>query len=70
MRLQIAGRDVQLTLRGADEWAVLARLEEVLQRYPAPQTPPQTPPADATPQCPQHGALEEEHQGQGLVLPA
>ena len=43
VRLTIAGRECQLTLRGADEWAVLARLEEVLQRYPQPQAQPLSP---------------------------
>jgi hypothetical protein len=39
VHLQIAGRQVQLTLRDHDEVRLLARLEEVLQRYPQP--PPQ-----------------------------
>jgi hypothetical protein len=39
VHLTIAGRQVQLTLRGTSEDDVLARLETVLQRYPLPQTP-------------------------------
>jgi len=37
VRVTIAGRDVQLTLRGTSEDDVLARLEKVLQRYPVPE---------------------------------
>ena len=43
VRLTISGRDVQLTLRDTDEARLLARLEEVLQRFPLPQAP--APPA-------------------------
>jgi len=39
VHLSIAGRQVQLTLRDSDEWRLLARLEEVLQRFPAPPAP-------------------------------
>jgi hypothetical protein len=37
----IGGKQVQVTLRGHDEQAVLTRLEAVLQRYPQPQPTPQ-----------------------------
>jgi hypothetical protein len=37
----IAGRQVQVTLRGTDEAEVLTRLEAVLARYPVPQPPAQ-----------------------------
>jgi hypothetical protein len=41
--LTISGRQVQLTLRGHDEQAVLTRLEALLARYPVAQPPaPQT----------------------------
>jgi hypothetical protein len=40
VRLTIAGREVQLTLRDTSEERLLVRLEEVLQRYPQPQAPP------------------------------
>jgi hypothetical protein len=43
VRLTIGGREVQLTLRDHDEARLLVRLEEVLQRYPAP--PPAASPA-------------------------
>ena len=41
VRLTIGGREVQLTLRDSDEARLLVRLEEVLQRFPQPQTPAQ-----------------------------
>ena len=37
--LEVCGRLVQLTIRGRQEWDVLARLEEVLQRYPQSHPP-------------------------------
>jgi hypothetical protein len=37
VHLEVSGRMVQLTLRDRDEWALLARLEEVLQRFPQAQ---------------------------------
>src|SRR5262245_30246990 len=45
--LTVAGRQVQVTLRGTHEWDVLARLEKVLERYPVPQ------PHAASPASPQ-----------------
>jgi hypothetical protein len=36
VRLIVAGREVQLTLRDVDETVLLARLEAVLARYPLP----------------------------------
>jgi hypothetical protein len=63
--LTVAGRQVQLTLRGVSEDEVLARLERVLQRYPQPQAcPPACSPASpASPEpeaerrfCPKDGA--------------
>ena len=59
VRLMIAGRDCQLTLRGVSEDEVLTRLEAVLRRYPV-----STPPASLSPTrepelekryCPRHG---------------
>jgi hypothetical protein len=70
VRLQIAGRECQLTLRDVDEWKLLARLEEVLQKFP--QTSAQAsiqPPADATPQCPTHGAMKPSTKGSGWYCP-
>jgi hypothetical protein len=48
--LLIAGRQVQLTLRGTSEVDVLARLEQVLQRYPLPEAPA----PEAATVCPVH----------------
>src|SRR4029450_8120458 len=39
VRLHVHGHEVQVTLRDHDEEALLARLEHLLQRYPAPQSP-------------------------------
>lgn len=41
VRLQIDGRDCQLTLRDSDEARLLARLQAVLAQYPVPQAPAQ-----------------------------
>jgi hypothetical protein len=49
VRLTIGGREVQLTLRDADEGRLLARLETVLHRFPIPATA-----AEDTRQCPRH----------------
>jgi hypothetical protein len=43
VHLESSGRRIQLTLRDHDETRLLARLEEVLQRYPQPQAPAQPP---------------------------
>jgi len=67
----IGGHKVQVTLRDSDEARMLARLQVLLAQYPAPQTsaPAQTPPVDATPQCPQHGALKKSSKGKGWYCP-
>ena len=57
MRLTIAGREVQWTLRDHDEAQLAARLEALLARYPLPQPTPQ-PQGQAQPLSPQqHNAL-------------
>ena len=43
VRLQMDGREVQLTLRDTDETRLLQRLQAVLAQYPAPQPAPQAP---------------------------
>jgi hypothetical protein len=57
--ITVAGRQVQLTLRDTDEARLLARLEEVLQRYPVPQPPASREPQAQAPEeqrwCPKHG---------------
>src|SRR5262249_20203797 len=57
VHLELAGRQVQLTLRDADEGRLLARLEAVLQRFPLVVTPtdPQSRPAGW---CPKHVCRE------------
>ena len=40
VRVTMAGREVQWTLRDTDEARLLVRLEELLQRYPLPQPAP------------------------------
>lgn len=72
----MAGRQCQLTLRGTDELAVLARLEVVLARYPVAQacTPPPATPApapvvDGPPPCPIHGTrLLESRKAAGTFF--
>jgi len=61
VRLTISGREVQWTLRDSDEARLAERLAALLERYPA--SPPATPVADTTPQCPQHGAMRTGKRG-------
>jgi hypothetical protein len=69
VHVEIAGRQVQVTLRGTDELEVLARLESLLQRYPvapARATEPATPAAAAAPEkgwCPIHNLQMKEQHG-------
>jgi hypothetical protein len=44
VHVTIAGRQVQVTLRGVDEVEVLQRLERLLAQYPVPQPQPQAQP--------------------------
>jgi hypothetical protein len=79
VRVTIAGRECQLTLRDTDEWHLLQRLEEVLQRFPQTATPPASPapsqpqppaqPTDQAPQCPTHGAMKPSSKGKGWYCP-
>jgi hypothetical protein len=64
VHLELAGRQVQLTLRDSDEGRLLARLDAILQRFPA-----VTKPADATPQCPTHGTMKPSTKGKGWYCP-
>ena len=52
IHLELAGRQVQLTLRDSDEGRLLQRLEAVLQRFPLVVKP-----TDETPRCPKHGVV-------------
>ena len=69
VRLTIAGRDVQVTLRDDDEGALLERLTRLLERYPAPASAPDAPApthaASATPVCAYHGAMKPSTKAAG-----
>jgi hypothetical protein len=58
VHLELAGRQVQLTLRDSDEGRLLARLEVVLQRFPLVVKP-----TDETPRCPKHGVVMRLNHG-------
>ena len=58
VRLELGGREVQLTLRDSDEGRLLARLDAVLQRFPLVVQP-----TDDTPRCPTHGVAMTLHHG-------
>ena len=64
VRLQIAGREVQLTLRDSDAVRLLARLEEVLQRFPLVVKPTDT---QARPDgwCNKHGVQMNHNHKDG-----
>jgi hypothetical protein len=62
--LDLAGRQVQLTLRDHDEGRLLQRLEAVLQRFPMVAKP-----TDLTPQCPTHGPMKPSTRGKGWFCP-
>jgi hypothetical protein len=64
VHLELAGRQVQLTLRDTDESRLLARLEAILERFPVAGTP-----TDTTPQCPTHGPLKPSTKGKGWYCP-
>ena len=64
VRLDLGGREVQLTLRDSDEGHLLKRLEAVLARFPV-----ATKPTDPTPQCPTHGAMKPSTKGKGWYCP-
>src|SRR5712671_2818640 len=64
VHLELAGRQVQLTLRDSDEGCLLARLDVILQRFPV-----ATKPVDDTPQCPTHGAMKPSTKGKGWYCP-
>ena len=72
MRVRIAGREVQWTLRDSDEDRLATRLERLLARYPVPEARPGASPPRGqgdTPQCPTHGALKKSTRGKGWYCP-
>jgi hypothetical protein len=62
VRVTIAGRECQITLRDTDETRLLARLETLLQRYPAPVKAQPVATEDG-PRCPQHGRMKQGKKG-------
>jgi len=58
VHLELAGRQVQLTLRDSDEDRLLQRLDAVLQRFPLVVKP-----TDETPRCPKHGVVMKLNHG-------
>jgi hypothetical protein len=58
VHLELAGRQVQLTLRDSDEGRLLQRLDVVLQRFPLVVKP-----TDETPRCPKHGVVMKLNHG-------
>ena len=66
VHVTIAGRQVQVTLRGTDEAEVLQRLEALLARYPVPQAPAQSN-GQVQPLSPQqHNAMAQHRPGTGF----
>jgi hypothetical protein len=64
VHLELAGRQIQLTLRDSDESRLLARLHAMLERFPV-----ATKPTETTPQCPTHGAMKPSTKGKGWYCP-
>jgi hypothetical protein len=60
VHVTLAGRKVQVTLRDSDEERLLARLEKLLQRFPAEEEPEQTQPEGW---CAKHGVQMKERKG-------
>jgi hypothetical protein len=64
VRVQVAGREVQWTLRDHDEARLATRLEALLARYPLPQPPAQAA-STAEGWCSKHGQQMKENQKDG-----
>jgi hypothetical protein len=62
VRVTIAGHEAQVTLRDTDEFKLMQRLEELLQRYSQPAQPPSQP-SEELPRCPDHGFLRRGKRG-------
>src|SRR5262245_114432 len=65
VHLELAGRQVQLTLRDRDEGRLLARLDAVLQRFPLVVTPTSPPATAAEGWCPKHGVQMRQNMKDG-----
>ena len=62
VHLTIHGRQVQLTLRDTGEGRLLVRLDAVLQHFPVPEKPTETP-APSAGRCARHGVpMKENHK--------
>jgi hypothetical protein len=64
VRVQVAGREVQWTLRDSDEGRLATRLEALLERYPAPQPVAQTA-SQGQDLCPLHHVPMQTNQKDG-----
>jgi hypothetical protein len=62
VRVQIAGRDCQITLRDTDEAPLLLRLQTLLERYPMPTPPTSSPQARGKGWCPLHNVQMKLNQ--------
>jgi hypothetical protein len=63
VHLELAGRQVQLTLRDLDETRLLARLDAILQRFPLVVKPTDTQAPAAEGWCRKHGiAMRQNHK--------
>ena len=64
----LAGRKVQVTLRDSDEQRLLARLEALLQRFPA-EAEPTAEQAPLEGWCSTHGTMKPSTKGKGWYCP-
>ncbi len=65
VHLELAGRQVQLTLRDSDEGRLLARLDAILQRFPLVVPPTNTPAPAAEGWCRKHGVQMVQNHKEG-----
>jgi len=65
VRLTVAGRDVQWTLRDSDETRLAVRLDALLARYPAEMASPSVAAPLQSPVCKYHGAMKASSKAHG-----
>ena len=65
VRLTVAGRDVQWTLRDSDETRLAARLDALLARYPVEMASPSVAAPPQSPVCKYHGAMKASSKAPG-----
>ena len=69
VRVQVAGREVQWTLRDTDEDRLADRLARLLTRYPAAAVAPRQPQGQGeTPQCKYHGPMKASTKAPGTFF--